>query len=404
MKKIKYHSMIVAALAAGTLLTQPASADIPSSSKVLGLTVIGTTGPDNLWATGGNDRILSGGISQGAEAIAGNGGSDRLELAKNDGIVANNAGNNNGHTRVRDFIIDNIHTNPEADHFSIGRFIDRNDLDETNIGDYLHIVSGIYGPASSGVFINLEGDFSASDRAQLDNGVVGPYGADLFFEFQGRQGTNNFELITGHPDNSIQQLKALIDLGFLELSTTDFYGSSDGDNLEGAATDDRLFSVGTLRHVESIRGNGGADQLVFQHGDSFNADTASNDTAGHFRIRDFTIDDIQLNPEADSVSLGSYLGAYNLDASALQQYIHIRSATFEVNRTVIYVNLEGDFTSEQRAALDADQSFKPSGAEIFLEFQGQVADNNLENLTGFADNSLQQIQTLIDWGFLNTSE
>ncbi|MFT6202207.1 MAG: hypothetical protein ACJAZJ_001399 [Candidatus Endobugula sp.] len=39
-------------------------------------------------------------------------------------------------------------------------------------------------------------------------------------------------------------------------------------------------------------------------------------------------------------------------------------------------------------------------ADFLLDFQGLEANNHLETITGFTDNTVGQFEVLIDWGFL----
>ncbi len=403
--QFKYRNILATALCSGAIMTQVAFAGDVVSIKDSGASVIGSASANNLNGTHGNDRILSGGVSSGAESIRARGGADRLVFTANDAVVPDIAAvNSDGHIRIRDLIIDNIQLNSEADSVSLGRLIGLNNLDANNIGDYLHIVSnGLFGWSNhrSLVFINLEGDFSSADRASLDADsrssssiTRGGYGSDLVLEFQNEQGNNNFETLTGHPNNTVEQYQALIDMGFLELSVTDIYGSSGGDQLEGTAEDERIFSGGVAVSAESVRGNGGADRLIFEAGDLVRN--------GHSRVRDFVIDDIQLNIEADSVALGGLIAENNLDANNIGDYLHVVSGLYGAVRTAVFINLDGDFTAADRQALDTGSPaiMADHGAELLLEFQGQAANNNFETLTGFSDNTADQFQALIDWGFL----
>ena len=410
---MKIHSSLIMVQFLIVLVSQSVFASNVVSIKDVGRTVNGSSNAENLVGSHGNDRILSGGVSSGAESIRGLGGADRLVFNSSDGIVPDVADIGHGHIRIRDLIIDNININPEADSVSLGRLIGHDDLDASNIGDYLYIVSGagnlpgpgLIDPPLFGwsyhrtlVFVNLEGDFSSADRQALRAGAgnVGGHGADLVLEFQNEQGNNNFRAVTGHPNNTVAQFQALIDMGFLELSTTDIFGSSGGDILEGTNKDERIFSGGTRQAAESVRGNGGADSLIFESDDMI--------AGGHVRVRDFVIDDMQINADADSVVLGQLIAQNNLDASNIGNYLHVVSGCWGHVRSVVSINLDGDFTAADRQALDGCPSpglLSNYGVELLLEFQGQQANNHLETITGFSDNSTDQFQLLIDWGFLD---
>ncbi|EGG93229.1 RTX toxin [gamma proteobacterium IMCC1989] len=391
-----YRNILLSALVSSALFTPTAFASNVTAIKDAGRTNNGTSGPDSLNGSHGNDRIFSGGVSHGAESIRTLGGSDRIVFTATDAIVADVAGNGNGHIRIRDLIIDNIHINPEADSISLGRLLGQDNLDANNIGNYLHVLdSNAYslGLWRTAIFVNVDGDFSAADKQSLDtaNSLAGGYGTDLLLEFQNFQGNNNFETVTGHPNNSVAQFQALMDMGFLELSRTDIYGSTGGDNLEGTIRDERIFPRGASSGGggdDSVRGNGGADRMIFESGDLIRN--------GHVRIRDFIIDDVQTNPEADSVSIGELIGSSNINANDIGDYLHIVSGLYGHVRTAVFIKSDGNFTAAERQDLDVGIR---TSSDLFLEFQGQQANNNFETLTGFADNTSAQFQALIDMGF-----
>lgn len=411
---INPRSFLTAALLSGVLLSQinfvhanSCNINDPAAirSSSYGKTVVGTSASETLNGSIGNDRIFSGGVSLQAESIRGQAGRDRLIFDFNDSVVPNIAGNGVGHIRIYDFIVDNVNNNPEADTISIGRLINQNNLDANNIGNYVHIISGLWGNWRGLVLVNVEGDYTASDRAMLDDlaennpSSLGGYGTDLMLEFLGKQGDNNFSVLTGQSDNSLEQLQKLIDFGFLELSITDIYGTRNGGTLEGTSLDEQFLIAGVLRDGD-IYGNGGSDSLVFRANDVYKPDLARID-GGQVRIFDFTIDDMQTNSEADSLSLGDIIGPNTLTAATAGDYFHFMSGLYGNNRTAVFINLDGDFTAADRQALEANPSAGGNGADLFLEFKGQASDNNLETLTGYVDNSVDQLQTILNWGFLN---
>lgn len=400
------RTILAATLFSSSLLTSAAFANqYVTSIRDNGNSIVGSENSEDLNGSHGNDRILSGGVSLGrAESIRSRGGADRLVFEANDSVITDEAAiggvDVGGHIRIRDFIIDNTYLNPEADSVSLGRLIGRDDLDATNIGNYLHVISNnLFGFAHqrSIVFVNIDGDFSAADRDALSAGLgrVGGNGADLLLEFQGEQGNNNFETLTGYANNSVEQFQVLIEMGFLDLSTTNIFGSSGGDELEGTSRDEHIFSGGVAGiRAESVRGNGGADSLIFRSGDLVRN--------GHMRVRDFIIDDTQLNAEADSLYLGALIGPTGPDT--ISQYVHIVSGVYNSQTTGIYIKLGEGLTDADRQALDAGvwvRDLDALGIDLFIELQGQEADNNFETLTGFADNTAEQYRALIDWGFLS---
>ena len=214
-----------------TLNQQVADADFDD-----GITpIFGTDSSDYLMGNSGNDHIYSGGNAVGIETVRGNGGQDALIFVGEDVFPANAANDTNGHWRIRDFVIGNIQSNTNADILSIGRLINQPGLNAHNIGNYLHVVSNPYGYGSrTGLFVNVDGDFTAADRQALDaNVVAGGHGADLYLEFQGYAGANDFSVLTGYADNTVAQFQTLIDWGFLDLSDTVPLAQDNGNTFYG---------------------------------------------------------------------------------------------------------------------------------------------------------------------------
>ncbi len=410
--------MLMVPLVSGLLSVQSAfgmstttcEANYLTPPAIAGNTVNGTSAGDTLLGGHGSDRILSGGVVQGPETVRSNGGADYLVFKSGDPVFTDNAGYaTGGYIRIQDFVIDNTAVNFNADSLSLGSLFGQGGLNATNIGGYIHIVSHVFNWAvdRSVMYINVEGDFTAADKQAFDNGAgnTAGHGADLVLEFQAEQGSNNFEVITGHPDNSIEQLQALIDMGFLELSPNDIFGSTGNDFIVGTNSGEDIYPRGGLNGGDDVRGNGGSDRLIFTRTDPLNKDLASPYGGGSlYRIRDFMIEDQQAYSEADSVALGDLIGVSGLNASNIGSYLHIKSATFfSPDRSVIMVNIDGDYTDADRAALDANPELGGHGTDLFLEFHDDAVANNIAVLTGFADNSVAQLQTLIDWGFLDLS-
>lgn len=410
----KHRHLLLPSLICG-LLSAPSAFAMTNSScvanflvpqQIPGRTIVGTSAANSFLGNHGSDRILSGGVSSSAESVRGNGGADHLTFASTDSVFQDNAGIGNGHIRIRDFIIDDTAINFEADSLVLGDLLGQTNLTAAQLGDYLHIVSGNVGTFGSGgvIYINVDGDFTPADRAALDagEGRAAGFGADLYLEFQAQQGNNNFATITGHSDNSVEQLQALIDLGFLIVAPNDIFGSSGGDNLDGTSADERFFPRGAASGADNIRGNGGSDRVIFTTTTLVSQDIAGHINGGQHRIRDFTIADLQQNPQADSISIGA-LFANPVGAAELVSHLHVVSGLFGNVRTGIYVNVDGEFTATDRAALNANPSLGGQGADLFIEFQGQDTNNNIALLTGFDDNTEEQLQVLIDWGFLDVT-
>lgn len=401
------------------------SSPSPTPPSPLPTEIQGTEAADNLEGTATDDIIYSGGVSSRTESIQTNGGQDRLVLDNDDSFVADEARSGNGHYRIRDMVFGTVGPavvgyQEENDVLDIGGFLLGSDLNATNIGDYLHIVSGLYGSERAGIFINREGNFTAQDHINLTNNPsAGGHGADLFIELQGRSSNNNIAEVTGYADNTVEQFQALIDFGFLDLSNANserpvidspidpdqpliVWGNTDSGTIKGSEGDDIIYPGDISQNItEHVYSNGGSDTLVFS--DQYTVATNdANDSHGHFRIKDFIIDDIATNSEADILDLSDLLSGANHTAETLGSYLHIISGVYGNDRAGIFVDKDGLFTDADRQALGANVAAGGHGADLFLEFQGQAGTNNLETITGYTDNSIAQIQALMDMGFLET--
>ena len=377
----------------------------------------GTSGGDSLLGSARDDIFISEGVLSGTESIRGNGGSDVLLLNQSDTHVAGNAGVHNGHYRVRDFVIDDTNTNAAADVFDLGAFLLGANIDASTIGNYIHIVSGFYTSERSAIFIDREGQFTDQDRANLTNDPYsGGHGADLFFEFQGQAGNNNIAQLTGYADNSQAQYQTLLDWGFFDVSKANseapdrpieninspifIQGTDENDNLLGSSRDDIFLSQGMSSGAESIRGNGGSDTLLLTSDDTVVIDNASANQ-GHYRIRDFVIDDVAANSDADVLDISDLLNGFSIASNAIGDHLHIISGYHTPDRTAIFIDRDGTFAAQERAELTANPNAGGQGADIFLEFQGQAGSNHLADITGYADNTTEQLQALINMGFLD---
>ncbi len=385
-------------------------------SELISNEIVGTENADDLSGTSQDELFLSRGLSAGVESIRGNGGSDTLVLDGDDNFAADSADNNNAHFRIRDFVIDDKVSNDDADTLDIGSFLLGRDLDASNIGNYIHIVSGTFGANRSSIFVDREGGFTDQDRVNLNNNPSqGANGADLFFEFQGQAANNNIAALTGFADNTIEQYQQLIDWGFLDVSKAnseapvldepdnafiEVQGTAGADSLIGSNNDDIFYSGGLSSGVESIRGLEGSDTLLLTSEDALARDSADNNN-GHYRIKDFVIDDITTNNQADVLNISDLLNTDNLNAANIGNYLHVVSGIFIGSRGGIFIDVDGNFTDAERTALDNAPFSGGNGADLFLEFLGHAGTNNFEDITGERDNSLAQFQSLIDMGFLN---
>ncbi|ODS24532.1 hypothetical protein AB835_02785 [Candidatus Endobugula sertula] len=388
-------------------------------SRIYRTDVQDTFGHSAFMGTEADENLLVGGLLSGAQSVEGNGGSDSILLDGNDDFVADTAGSHNGHFRIRDFVIDDISTNEEADVFDIGAFLRGSTIDASTIGHYVHIVSHPNGAGLSFIFVDRDGQFTDQDRANLTNDPYGGgHGADLFFEFQGHAANNNIAQLTGFADNTEEQFQTLLDWGFFDVSTANseaperpvedltapifIQGTEDADNLLGTIRDDIFLSEGLSLGTESIRGHGGSDILQLSAED-VHASGGAGDSNGHYRIRDFVIGDTHTDNAADVFDLGAFLRGSDIDASTMGHYVHIVSHYNGAGLSFVFVDRDGQFTDQDRANLTNDPYGGGHGADLFFEFQGRAANNNIAQLTGFADNTEEQFQTLLDWGFFDVS-
>ena len=100
-------------------------------------------------------------MSSGAESIRGNGGSDTLLLTSDDTVVIDNASANQGHYRIRDFVIDDVAANSDADVLDISDLLNGFSIASNAIGDHLHIISGYHTAGRTAIFIDRDGKFTA---------------------------------------------------------------------------------------------------------------------------------------------------------------------------------------------------------------------------------------------------
>lgn len=385
--------------------------------------VTGTEQADNLEGDSNDNIILSNGLETGIESIRGNGGTDTLLLDADDKHANNQANNINAHFRIRDFTIASTSENEEADVLDIGNFLNGVKEDGSNLTDYFHIISGVFGDQRTVVFVDKDGQFTDEKRIALSNDVrSGGHGSDLMLEFQGHEANNNFATLTGEADNTVEQLQALIDMGFLKGLPDIEPGSdrSDANRIE-LSVDSSISLNGT--HSEDVfvfddqvaqwvggfnadhfglDGRGGSDSLVIESGINSNKDNAGN-RVGHIRLRNFTVDNVAQNAEADVIDLRALFEGVDITADNLGNYIHIVDMSWQSLYSGIYINEDGDFTAEDKAAFDtASYTTHGHGADIFIE--NQTLFNNLEDITGYENNSVEQYQALLDMGFLLVSD
>lgn len=341
-------------------------------------------------------------------------GNDRL-IIDGDDAFANNASNGNGHIRVRGFTVDDVTSNENADSLVIGDLLRHDDNAAGFLGTAEDATRFLHFEQLSGnivhLYIDRDGGF-VDEESRVIAGQGGAIAAEANYliEFRTLTNSDDFDFSpNGSTLNSSAQIQALVDLVFLELgidkplvndSEIIITGTDNGDTLIGSDRGDRILSGGLSSKGESIYGNGGADTLVLDADDAFSHDSAGNGNA-HIRIKDFTIGDTNTNAEADTLEIGSFLSGADINFGNIGNYLHIESGAWGPHKSVVFIDKDGKFTADTIFSLERGLDNTNSGADIFLEFQGQETNNNFETITGFADNSLEQFQSLVELGFLD---
>jgi hypothetical protein len=402
--------------------------------------IIGTTANDNLiGAALSDDDIYSRGVISGAENVQGVGGTtgeaqvghvgsgnDRLIFDTDSSYVAD-ATSSAGLIRIRDFTVGDVTVDTDADTLALGDFLRAGDssFDGTaaDAVRFFHFVNDKL------LYIDRDGGLGDAGSAARDlsdgniyHGIEG--GASLFLEFKGVA----FDATpSGETLNTEAQIQHLMNLGFLDFSAIDapfdpandtsiVTGTTANDNLVGAVfSDDDIFSggvsAGGAENVQGVGGtpaeaqsahvNSGHDRLIFDADDTYVSNaSAANITGGLIRIRDFTVGDVAIDSDADTLVLGDFLraGDASFDGTAADavRFFHF------VNDKLLYVDRDGGLGAAGNAARDlndvSNYSGIQGGASLFLEFKGSAFD---ATPYGETLNSEAQIQQLMDLGFLD---
>lgn len=274
---------------------------------------------------------------------------------------------------------------------------------------------------ANGVLLNdsdADGDTLTVDTtpvANVSNGVL-ILNADGTFTYTPNldfNGTDSFVYEIDDGTGNTTQATANITVDYVS-STIE--GTSAADSLVGAAlSDDDIYSGGVSSGSENVQGvegdaieaqskhvNSGNDRLIFDADDAFSDNAkASGDggASGHIRIRDFTVGDITIDKDADTLVLGDFLRAGDPDfdgtAADAVRFFHF------VNDKLIYIDREGGLGSAGDSARDLiDGSYRgiAGGASLFLEFKGGAFD---ATPLGETLNTEAQIQQLMDYGFFD---
>jgi hypothetical protein len=200
-------------------------------------------------------------------------------------------------------------------------------------------------------------------------------------------------------------------------------GTSAEDNLIGAAaSDDDIFSGGVNSFfAENIQGVGGSasaaqgasvgsgnDRFILDADDAFVTDASASEVdGGLIRFRDFTVGDVTMDTDADTLVLGDFLraGVPTFDGSAEQalNFLHFENASGS-RAQLLYIDRDGGLVDAASRNLSEGNVYGgiDGGASLLLEFK---TDDGLYDATpgGEVLNSVAQIQSLIDLGFLDFS-
>ena len=212
--------------------------------------------------------------------------------------------------------------------------------------------------------------------------------------------------ITGYDDLTInltgvtgQTLASLISNGniFADNIQQEAYvirGTTAKDYIVGTAMDETIYSGGVVAGRDNIYGFGGSDTVVLDSDTVFLADNAKDNTAS-IRLRDAIIGDVSTNSEADVLNIKDFLDGTGLTATTLLPYLHVKNSYF--GTTLLYIDKEGDFDSADRSAIDANPGGGANGADILVRLTGLDV---FADATGEANNTIAQLQSLMDLGFL----
>lgn len=152
----------------------------------------------------------------------------------------------------------------------------------------------------------------------------------------------------------------------------------------------------------------GNDRLIFDGDDAF-ADNASNNN-GHIRVRGFTVGDVDVSENADTLVVGDLLrhdgnaaGFLNTAADVTRFFHFEQVSAFEM---LLYIDRDGGFVDgASRVLSGGNRSSIAAEANYMIEFRTlyDAADDVFDFEQGYALNTTDQIQALIDLGFLDIS-
>ena len=196
-----------------------------------------------------------------------------------------------------------------------------------------------------------------------------------------------------------------------ESSDDDIYsggvGDGENENVQGVGVD----AVQT--NPQDVRGDtlanidiSGNDRLIIDGDDTFATNASQSD--GYIRVRGFTVGDVDNAPNADTLVVGDLLrhddnaaGFLNTASDATRFFHFERISTFEM---LVYVDRDGGFVDgASRVTSGGVRGTIAAEANYMIEFRTvhDPGDNVFDFEQGHTLNTTEQLQSLIDLGFLD---
>jgi VCBS repeat-containing protein len=171
-------------------------------------------------------------------------------------------------------------------------------------------------------------------------------------------------------------------------------GSTGKDYIVGTAMDETIYSGGLSAGNDHVYGLGGSDTFILDGDTAFLADNAKDHMAT-IRLRDATVGDVSTDSDADVLNIKDFLDGAGLTATELLPYLHVESWYY--GTTLLYIDKEGSFDAAARSAIDANPGGGANGADILVRLTGLDV---FAGATSEANNTIAQLQSLMDLGFL----
>ena len=158
--------------------------------------------------------------------------------------------------------------------------------------------------------------------------------------------------------------------------------------------DETIYSGGFSAGNDHVYGFGGSDTFILDGDTAFLADNAKDHMAT-IRLRDVTVGDVSTDSDADVLNIKDFLDGTELTATELLPYLHVEGLYY--GTTLLYIDKEGSFDAAARSAIDANPGGGANGADILVRLTGLDV---FAGATGEANNTIAQLQSLMDLGFL----